>query len=280
MRDHTHHFLTLPVVFSLLWAETLPEDVLVRMMELFGVERDEARQMVARYVASGWLEYRETRGTFVFTLIGPAEALMRKVMEPELSGEWPGTFQQVLFNDDAAPQPELAGHIRFMAHLAGLTEIAPGVLLGFTDMTELVRIYLPRVAPGNLLTTGTLAVSEEQARRILPVAWDFTALAGEIEEKRRTLRETGDGVPSAAEAVRRLRDLYLDRMLLIAGPGRIPEAVRPRGLGLWQMAAEYADRLDRYDDVTDPFIAAEVAACRHADLIVDRTDGPDVYRFQ
>lgn len=72
--------------------------------------------------------------------------------------------------------------------------------------------------------------------------------------------------------MRRLRDLYLGRILLVSSVGRIPEAVRPYRLEIERFADEYAQRLDQLDAAASPVVAEEVALCEHVDLIVGRDD--------
>jgi hypothetical protein len=273
VRQRSAEYLSVPSAFAVLWAETLPEDVLLTSLDLFGLPRERARPMIARFISSGWMTHLEVSpGVYTFTLAGPVRPLIDKILSPELMTDWPGAFDQLIFHFDRSPQPELAEQVRYLGELVGYSRLAPGVFLGFTPMGEVARRVSPALAEGNLIETGTLSVPEDAARRILESVWDFDLLRAMIAERRQKLREADDSALSGRAAVQRLRDLYLDRTLLISGPGRIPESVRPHRLGLWRMAEEYAERLDDLDAITGPVITEAVGACEHADLIVTRSD--------
>lgn len=275
IRQNNRDYQAVPSVFAILWAESLPEDVLLSVLDLVGVPTERARPLLARFVSSGWLTHEEVApDVHRFTLAGPVRVVFEKVLSPELSVEWSGAYEQVLVALDGDPQPDFADQVRYLAELVGFFEVRPGVHLGFTPMQNVVEPMAPIVKDGNLLEAGRLQVGESAARQILRTAWDFQDLAAGIARKRELLRASSvaDGALDGAAAVPRLLDLYLERAFLLSGPGRIPERIRPHRLGLWKLAEEYAVRLDMLDLLTGPVITAAVAECAHADLVVLRDD--------
>lgn len=275
IRRHSRDYMAVPSAFAVLWAESLPEDVLLSVLELCGVPQERARPLLARFVSSGWLTHAEVAPqVHTFAVAGPIRVIFEKVMSPDLTVEWSGAFQQVIVDLDRDPQSDFADQVRYLAELVGFFEVRPGVHLGFTPMHAVVDPMAPIVKDGNLLESGQLQVSESTARRILRAAWDFESFGAGVARKRELLRAASpdDSELDGAGAVSRLLDLYLERTLLISGAGRIPECIRPHRLGIWKLADEYAARLDMLDGITGPIITEAVAQCAHADRVIARDD--------